>query len=368
MQQTNSIQANKPTEAASSEQPTALPEICSRRRRRDSGAMLLAVLFMMAIMVIVAMAMAPSFVMQMKRDREEEMIHRGTEYARAVKKFYKKFGRYPASLEQLENTNQIRFLRKRYKDPLTKEGDWKLLHYGDIALIIGANVPGTLTSRQNALGGQPGGAVGATLGGQGSTGGIGDNQGAGTAPAGAQLPPSDQTPGSVPTSGASPFGIGGAGGSGQSGTTLSTGTPGGGQNAAGGQNAGAPGLSGTNNSIFGNSGVGGQTFGGGALVGVASKDKDQTIRVFNKKKTYDEWVFIYSPIMDRVNVLLRGPYDGQSFTGTQIGTPAGQLNQANPNSLGQQPGSLTQQPGGFGQQNPQLTPGNQYPPDQSQPH
>ena len=45
----------------------------------------------------------------MKRDREEEMIHRGTEYARAVKKYYKKFGRYPANLEQLENTNQIRF-------------------------------------------------------------------------------------------------------------------------------------------------------------------------------------------------------------------------------------------------------------------
>ena len=60
------------------------------------------------------------------------MIHRGTEYARAIKKYYKKFGRYPANLEQLDNTNQMRFLRRRFKDPLTKEGDWKLLHYGDI--------------------------------------------------------------------------------------------------------------------------------------------------------------------------------------------------------------------------------------------
>ena len=58
------------------------------------------------------------------------------------------------------------------------------------------------------------------------------------------------------------------------------------------------GQTGTNNSIFGNTGVGGQTFGGGAIVGVASKDKDPTIRIFNKKKTYDEWVFIYSPMMD----------------------------------------------------------------------
>ena len=65
-------------------------------------------------------------VQQMKRDREEEMIHRGTEYARAIKKYYKKFGRYPANLEHWK-TPTDRFLRKRYKDPLTKDGKWKLL-------------------------------------------------------------------------------------------------------------------------------------------------------------------------------------------------------------------------------------------------
>src|SRR6516162_5527780 len=72
------------------------PPISARRRQRERGAMLLAVLFMMAVMVIVALAVAPSFVMQARRDREEEMIHRGTDYARAIKKYYKKFGRYPA--------------------------------------------------------------------------------------------------------------------------------------------------------------------------------------------------------------------------------------------------------------------------------
>ena len=86
------------------------------RKRRDSGAMLLAVLFMMAVMVVMALAVAPAMIQQAKRDREEEMIHRGTEYARAVKKYYKKYGRYPANLEQLEQTNNLRFLRKRFKD------------------------------------------------------------------------------------------------------------------------------------------------------------------------------------------------------------------------------------------------------------
>ncbi|HEY4931397.1 MAG TPA: hypothetical protein VII23_07480 [Terriglobales bacterium] len=347
-------------------------------RQRDRGAMLLAVLFMMAIMVIVAMAMAPSFVQQMKRDREEEMIHRGTEYARAIKKYYKKFGRYPANLEQLENTNQIRFLRKRYKDPLSKDGQWKLLHYTDIQVLTGGAMMG-------AQGMQPGTQSG--LQGQGSSLTLSSalaasDQGAGTAPAGVQLSPQqpgagfgNQSPGAGQTgAGASPFVMPqqGSAGQGQPGFSLG---PGVGQsgNLGGGQNPGVAGQTGSNNTIFGNTGVGGQTFGGGAVVGVASKDKETTIRIFNKKKTYDEWMFIYNPTMDLANVLLRGPYNGQSFTGTQVGTPAGQLNQGNPGNQGGpglQPGGTTQQPGGFGPQNPvqnQTTPpGTQFPPDQNQ--
>ncbi len=128
------------------------------RRQRDGGYLLLAILLMMALMIIAATIEAPRMVQQMKRDREEEMIHRGTEYARAIKKFYKKFGNYPTSLEQLDNTNQIRFLRKRYKDPLAKDGKWTLLHYGDIQMLLNPNAPGTPAA---ALGSQ---GQGATLG------------------------------------------------------------------------------------------------------------------------------------------------------------------------------------------------------------
>ena len=348
--------------------------------------MLLAVLFMMAMMVIVAMAMAPSFVQQMKRDREEEMIHRGTEYARAIKKYYKKFGRYPANLEQLENTNQIRFLRKRYKDPLTKDGQWKLLHAGDIQAIAGMATMGMPAGQTPGQVGAPGVQLGPQSGlqGQGSSSGAsGSDQGVSTGAAGLQLSPQqsgagfgNQTSAAGQTgAGGSPFVMPEPGAAGQSGFSQG---PGVGQsgNLGGGQNPGVTGQTGSNNSIFGNSGVGGQTFGGGAIVGVASKDKESTIRIYNKKKTYDEWQFIYSPTMDRVNVLLRGPYNGQSYGGTQtqIGTPAGQLNQNNQGiqgAPGLQPGGTTQQPGGFGQQNPtqnqQVTPGSQFPPDQNQP-
>jgi type II secretory pathway pseudopilin PulG len=353
------------------------------RRRCDSGAMLLAILFMLAIMVIVAMAMAPSFIQQAKRDREEEMIHRGTEYARAVKKYYKKFGRYPANLEQLENTNQIRFLRRRFKDPLTKEGDWKLLHYGDIQAIagIGTGIQG-VAGLQGQGGPQGANPLTSVSSGANTAAATGSDQ-SGTAPQGAQLSPQqqgagfgNQSPGVAQTgTGTSSLGPAGQGSGGQSGFTLA---PGVGQSsgASGTQGQNPTGQTGTNNSIFGNSGVGGQTFGGGAIVGVASKDKDKTIRIYNKKKTYDEWVFIYSPAMDTAsNTLLRGPFNGQTYGGAQIGTPAGQLNQGNQSPFGQQPGGQGQQPGGFGQQNPQqnqqpnqqLTPSGQFPPDQTQP-
>jgi type II secretory pathway pseudopilin PulG len=353
-------------------------QISAKRRRRESGAMLLAVLFMMAVMIIVALAVAPSFVMQARRDREEEMIHRGTEYARAIKKYYKKFGRYPANLEQLDNTNQIRFLRRRYKDPLTKDGEWKLLHYGDIALLLGANAQGVVGQQiQGQQVGPLGVSQNANLGVSSAANAAGTDQTTNTAlgaaqqlllqqqqqqAAGSQAQTTSQS-----SAGNSPFSSGPGGAQGQSGFSLGPGSgQGTGPGGATGQNP--TGQTGSNNTIFGNTGVGGQTFGGGAIVGVASKDKDTTIRIFNKKKTYDEWVFIYNPAMDfPANVLLRGPYNGQTISNTQIGTPAGQLNQQN---QGQQPGAFGQQPGGYGQQNPQqqLTPGNQFPPDQSQPH
>ena len=74
-------------------------------------------------------------------------------------------------------------------------------------------------------------------------------------------------------------------------------------------------------------------------MGVASLSKDPTIRIYNKKKTYNEWMFIYNPMMDVQNVLLRGPYQPTTIGGAQIGTPASQMN-------GQQQGAFGQQQNG----------------------
>ncbi len=357
--------------------PQSPPAACvASRRRRDSGHLLLAILLMMALMVVAAMYVAPRLVQQIKRDREEEMIHRGTEYARAIKKYYKKFGSYPASLEQLENTNQIRFLRKRYKDPLTKDGKWTLLHYGDVAAVLGqgnAGIPAAALASQGQQ--SPGTSMlqsnpvvqgGAMTPGQVST--SGGMQGA-LVPGGAAG--TGQQTGGAGISGvqASPTTPGGAQGNSQFGSAFTVGSDD--SSTAGGASSNTPGTAGAGT---GPGITGGQPFGGGAIVGVASISKDPTIRVYNKKKTYNEWQFIYNPLMDQTNTLLRGPYSPTMISNTNIGTPAGQLNQGpqgsqqqspfgqqNNSGFGNQPSSGTQPPQPAPQQ---MTPSKQYPPEQ----
>ena len=351
--------------------------IAARRHQHQSGYLLLAVLLVMALVIIAATIEAPRMVQQIKRDREEEMIHRGTEYARAVKKFYKKFGRYPTTLEQLDNTNQLRFLRKHYKDPLTKDGKWKLLNYGDIQTLLNPNAPGT-----------PAGALGQSAFGQPSaitsvgTTGTPSSQSSTPSPGNIVYTSSAGFDQSTPPAPQQQTGVAGnapGGGSGNSpqgnaqqgsnpfANTFSLGSSSGQQGGTGGSQAGSAALGST-------SGGTNQTFGGGAMVGVASVSKDPTIRIYNKKKLYNEWVFIYNPQMDtQPNVLLRGPYQPTIIGGAQVGTPAGQLNQSGQGAFGQPQGGFGQPAGGFGQQqnSPQqnLPPVNQFPPDQNQsPH
>lgn len=118
------------------------------RHRSQQGYILLTLLLVVALLTIFAAAIVPSLTQQIKRDREEELIHRGVQYSRAVRAYYKKFNRYPTRIEDLESTNTIRFLRKRYKDPMNRdpktgqERDFKLLHQGEVQMSFGAGLQG----------------------------------------------------------------------------------------------------------------------------------------------------------------------------------------------------------------------------------
>src|SRR5260370_6567955 len=113
----------------------------SRARRSERGYILLMLMLFVALLAIAGGALAPTITFQVRRDREEEMIHRGVQYSRAIRRYVKKTGRYPSRLEELENTNNIRFLRQRYKDPLTNK-EFKLPHVGEVQLTGAAVISG----------------------------------------------------------------------------------------------------------------------------------------------------------------------------------------------------------------------------------
>src|ERR1700740_2536664 len=111
--------------------PMAVQPHFRRGSRDERGYVLLTLVLAVALLAIATAIVVPKIAFQIKRDREEELIHRGTQYSRAVGRFVKTLGRYPGSIEELENTNNIRYLRKRYKDPITGK-DFRLLRLGDV--------------------------------------------------------------------------------------------------------------------------------------------------------------------------------------------------------------------------------------------
>ncbi|HEY1265266.1 MAG TPA: hypothetical protein VGF06_17180, partial [Terriglobales bacterium] len=152
----------------------------SRGRAGERGYILLTLMLFVALLTIAAVAVVPTIEFQVKRDREEEMIHRGVQYSRAVRRYVKKFGRYPTRIEDLVSTNQVRFLRKKYKDPITGE-DFKILRMGDVQLMPGVNqIAGV-----SPLSAGPAGLAGSALAQQGAAGMAGQQQNMTTGTSGA---------------------------------------------------------------------------------------------------------------------------------------------------------------------------------------
>jgi type II secretory pathway pseudopilin PulG len=241
------------------------------RHNRQRGYILLTLMLFFAILAITAVAIAPSITFQIQRDREEELIHRGVQYSRATRRYFKKFGRYPTRIEDLENTNNIRFLRKRYKDPVTGK-DFKLLHVGEVKLMMGGGVAGASSIGQ-PIGAGPAGTNLASPGpgGRADSGMPGSAQRISQKQNAAAPDQTDADASATPTTNSDT----------NSGSNSSTNS---------GSNPNSPG---------GGNNLSAQVFGGGPIVGVASTSKDQTIREFNKKNHYEDWQFIYDPGTDR---------------------------------------------------------------------
>lgn len=173
----------------------------------ERGYAMAALLVMLAVMLVLMTAALPAWRFQAKREKEAELVFRGEQYARAIYLYQRKGGpgAFPPSIDILV---QGHFLRKKYKDPMTEDGEFQTLQ-------AGVN-PGPATGR-----GQPGAATGGRQTGPGQTG-------------------------------------------------VGSGFPGGGQVAPGG------------------------------IIGVVSKSKDASIRIYRGATHYNQWMFTYQNIAGRM--------------------------------------------------------------------
>jgi type II secretory pathway pseudopilin PulG len=236
----------------------------------NRGYAMAALLVGMSVMAVLMSALLPVWSHMATREKEEELIFRGKQYARAIGLFQRKFANTPPPT--IDVLVEQRFLRKKYKDPITKD-DFQPL-YANQAAQMGAGIPqGTQ---------RPGQQAGA---------------GPGT-PAQQQL---------------------------QQQTSGITGAP-----------------------------------GQGGIVGVTSKSKETSIKMYNGRTKYNEWAFVYVQTAQRLGQSGPGGLPGgqQGPGGVRTGQP-GQGGQnmpfGMPGAPGQRPGpngqQPFQQPPGFGQPN-----------------
>jgi len=249
--------------------------------RNEQGYMLLYLLFLVAILSISLVTIVPKLKFVLQREREQEMVHRGEQYRRAVRRYYRKMGAYPPTLDVLESTNNLRFLRKRYKDPINKNQDFKVVTQMELMKAMATS----LSNNTGVAGAQ---TLGQPIASDNPTG----DPGPASAPVAAA--PAASTPAPDPSANASDP---------SSQTGIAKSDP-------------------NNRSPLPFTPVvpqsQGPTLGGGigGLVGVVSASNDETIRIYNKKNHYKDWLFIYDPTSDRGG-LLTGPYQPQLQTFSQ---------------------------------------------------
>jgi type II secretory pathway pseudopilin PulG len=174
----------------------------------DHGYAMAALLVTLAVMSVMLTVLLPAWSTQAKRQKEAELVFRGEQYARAIGAFGRKFpNALPPNVDVLV---EQKFLRKKYKDPMTGED---FVYVGP-----GSALPGSV--------GQP-------------------------------VPPRGAGPGTTPPPGARGAAPAPAG---RSGAAQSSGP-----------------------------GRGNVTTG---VAGVASKSTDTSLRLYNGRNKYNEWVFM----------------------------------------------------------------------------
>lgn len=121
--------------------------------RSDRGFVMVALLVGMSVAAIWMAAALPAWRQQTQRQREEDLIFRGEQYARAIVLFQdRNRGALPPSIDVLVSGH---YLRKKWKDPITND-DFIPLGTG-VGLPGSSQLPGSTpgTGQTPSRGGQP---------------------------------------------------------------------------------------------------------------------------------------------------------------------------------------------------------------------
>ena len=214
----------------------------------EAGYALLMVIFMVATMLLFAVAATPSVIVEGRRLREQEDVWRGNQYVRAIRLYSQKTGRYPQTVDDLTKPDAAgnHFLRKTYADLMNSEdGKWRMIYVSPSGQLIGSVRYHSLQEMALAQSGLAA-SLGTVAGGAGS----------------AQAMPGQS---------------GQAGQSGQPGQTPVFGGSTQPQSLAPLEPVDGPVL-------------------GGFLIGVGGKEKKPSLMVYQGGKTYYEWEFIWNPL------------------------------------------------------------------------
>ncbi len=229
-----------------------------------------ALLVSIAVMGILMSVALPVWRQAARREKEAELVFRGEQYARAIGLYQRRFAAaFPPSIDVLV---EQKFLRRKYKDPMTEDGEFQVLYQASLA----ASAPGD-------------GSAPSTLSGSGS-----------------------QTGPSAPTRSIGPR---------------------------------------------------------GGVIGVVSKSEEASIRLYNDRDHYNEWLFVYIATTTQVGGAPgvqqggagRGqqgrPQPGQIGSGQRGGGRGGRGSPGRQGQRSVQPGAAGRPPGGRPSLAPTPSPG-----------
>lgn len=340
-------------------------QAAARPRSGEAGYTMIFAVFLAATLLISLSVISLRVQTQVQREREEEMVWRGHQYERGIRRYVQKFGRYPTKIDDLVKAQSgVRYMREAYKDPMNHEdGSWRFIYVTPAGALVGsvrytslvqmalmdkmaqagggaipgmAGMPGGIGGsspfgNSNAFGGSSAfGGGNSAFGNQGSSFGQqtrqpGSNQGS-TQQNQTQNPSGNQD-NSNGNSSPNPPGT-------PQGNPPNGQNPGGGSSSAfgfGGANSGqSDSAFGFSSGAGGNSPLGQMGVIGGSITGVGSKVEKPSLKIYKGAKKYKEWEFIYNPIeqqaqaMGGMNGAIGTPVNQQG-TGSSFGNPGGGL-------------------------------------------